>query len=239
MTTSKKKRTRKGGNCKNPQGCTGKYILGYENNAPIFTCDICQHQDLTWKKFYDEYLHLYKVKENWENEKDKISCILGLFCFKYHERFNTPYIFVPSNINPYTSKEGRDARNLLITFENDATKVRKYIVWLFTKKFNKNTAITSFGYICTPALIREYNLKEASKNILQRHSKLPASFLEWCRINVPEIFETYTLESMNDLGGLISMYASYKLGQESQEFIVLEQAKKINLINDGWKLNIK
>src|SRR5690242_15478794 len=110
--------------------CLGKYYLHYEDNAPVFICDKCGEKELTWKKFYDEYLQLYKIKEKWDSEKDKVSCIIGFFCYMYKEGYGTDYVFVPSNFNPYSSKECRDSWALLAAFNGNANEVRKYIYWL-------------------------------------------------------------------------------------------------------------
>lgn len=217
--------------------CLGKYYLYYEDNAPVFICDKCGQKELTWKKFYDEYLHLWKTKENWDKEKDKISCILGFFCHMYRERYNTEYIFVPTSFNPYSSKECKDTRTLLVTFNGNAHEVRKYVYWLFKKCINKSTTITSLGYLVTPNIIRKYNLQIISKNILHRESKLPKNFVEWCKTNTPEIFDKYAFETMNDLGAFYSYYKVYATIENNSEAIVIKEAERLGLIKDN-KLNI-
>ena len=236
---AKKRKKRKGGSChqKNQQGkCPGKYILTYNNNAPIFECDACGDKELTWQKFYNEYLHLYRVKENWDNKKDQISCIIGFFCHMYKEFYGTAYIFVPKNPNPYGSKECRDAWSLLAAFNGSANSVRKYLYWLFKRGgLSKSAAITSFGYINTPAIIRKYNLYYKKKNIRTRASKLPDKFTEWCKEYAVQIIDNYELTTMNDLGALLS-YAR-KFDESGVEGTVLGQAKSLGLIKNN-KLNI-
>ena len=234
-----KKKKRKANACNkiiNDIECSGKYYLSYENNAPVFTCDKCNEKNLTWKKFYDEYLQLFRKKENWDNDKDKVSCIIGFFCFKYKEKYNTNYTFVPSNMNPYSSKECRDAWSLLAAFDGDSHKVRKYIIWLFNS-INKNTNIISFGYIKTQALINKYNLKNIKKGTFQRESKLPSLFTEWCIKNVPGVFDKYALETMNDLGALFNYYKSYLKDTNCDESLLVNEAEKQGLIKLD-KLNI-
>ena len=203
----------------------------------MFICDKCGEKELTWKKFYNEYLQLYKVKEKWDNEKDKVSCIIGFFCHMYKERYNTNYVFIPSNFNPYSSKECRDTWALLAAFNGNAHDVRKYIYWLFKKGTNKSTTITSFGYVNTPTLIRKYNLQVASKHILHRESKLPTELINWCKNNIPKILENYSLDTMNDLGALLNYCKTYPPSNGSNELLVLTEAEKMGLIKEG-KLNI-
>jgi hypothetical protein len=237
-----KNKKRKVSNCnqKNQtEKCPGKYILSYDSNSPIFTCDTCGHQELTWKKFYEEYLQLYKIKENWDEPKNYVSCIIGVFCHIYKEFYNTDYTFVPKNPNPYSSKECRDAWSLLAAFNKNAHEVRKYIVWVFKYGINKNTDITHFGYINTPGIIRKYKLHAIKKNILTRSTKLSQEFIEWCKINTPDIFNNYALCTMNDLGALLSYVKCYNadIKIDSIERKVLIIAEQYGFIKDG-KLNI-
>jgi len=205
MATKKIKR-RRPSQCKK---CPGKYLLTYENNAPVFTCDICGDKELTWQKFYNEYLQLFNKKEKWDNKKDQVSCIIGFFCYMYKDFYGTEYVFVPKNPNPYGSKECKYGWSLLASFNGSAHSVRKYLFWLFKRGLNKKATITSFGYVNTPALIRKYNLYHKKKNILTRAAKLPNKFVDWCQQNTPEIFKHYALETMNDLGALLSYTIHY------------------------------
>jgi dimeric dUTPase (all-alpha-NTP-PPase superfamily) len=157
----------------------------------------------------------------------------------YKQFYNTDYIFVPKNPNPYSSKECRDAWALLVAFGKDANEVRKYIVWLFRKGINKNTAITHFGYINTPGIIRKYKLYAMKKNILTRSTILSQEFIDWCNIHTSEIFVNYTLGTMNDLGALLSYVKCYDadIKEDGIERKVLLKAEQCGFIKDG-KLNI-
>ena len=155
----------------------------------------------------------------------------------YKEVYGVAYVFVPTNVNPFSSKECKDVWALLASFNNNADEVRKYLYWIFKKIVNKNTNITSFGYVNTPNLIRKYNLYSASKDILRRETKLPAEFLEWCKVAVPDIFKSYALDTMNDLGALFGYCKTYNLAESSLEAKAIEKAKQIGLIKNN-KLNI-
>jgi len=113
--------------------------------------------------------------------------------------------------------------------------VRKYLYWLFKKGLNKKATITNFGYVNTPALIRRYNLYYKKKHILTRASKLPNKFVDWCKEYAVQIFDNYELNTMNDLGALLSYARDYD--ETSVEGMVLERAKELSLIKDD-KLNI-
>jgi hypothetical protein len=185
--SKKATKKRKPSDCKK---CSGKYKLAYNNhNIPVFTCDKCGDVDLTWHTFFSDYLTLFKDKENWDNPKHHVSCIIGFFCYMYEKTYGANYMFVPRNPNPFSAKECRDAWSLLGAFGGDAHQVRKYLYWVFTKAINKNTEIVSFGYVNAPALVRKYVIKSKKKHVLGRESKLPKEFLNWCKSNTPSIFD--------------------------------------------------
>jgi hypothetical protein len=242
MKTMNKPRRKKPSNCHqtSPEGnpCLGKYVLTYEANAPIFTCTVCGDTDTTWQKFYNEYLQLYKVKANWDEKKNQVSCIIGFFCFCYQEHYSTNYTFVPQNPNPYGSKECRDAWAMLAAFNGNAHDARKYIYWVFHKAINKTTAITSLGYLNAPGLIRKYKLYAQRKDILNRASRLPQEFLDWWAVNASSIQANYAMVTMNDLGALLSYVNHYTdIPAESEERLAIKKAEQLNLIVSG-KLNV-
>lgn len=159
---------------------------------------------------------------------------------RYEKFYNTEYVFVPQNPNPYGSKECRDAWAILSAFNGDAREVGKYIQWFFKHGINKNTNITSFGYLGTPAIIRKYKLHAEKSKYLTRASILPKEYLSWCEDNVPEIFDKYELTTMNDLGALLKYVVTYsgEISSDSAEFQAISQAVKMTLIKDN-KLNIR
>jgi hypothetical protein len=215
--------------------------LSYENGAPIFTCEKCGDRELTWKKFYDEYLQLFRDKSNWGVKKHQVSCIIGFFCHMYKEFYGTDYVFVPQNPNPYGCKEVKDSLKLLATFSGNAHDVRKYIFWVFKKIIKQSTNLTAFAYINSPSIIRKYKLYAEKKNRLTRSSKLPKQFLDWCKQNAPELFDKYELETMNDLGALSSYLKEYDDGTDQfvDERGVVSEARKYKLIKENsYQLNL-
>jgi len=214
------------------QKCLGNYILSSEDNIPIFICDICNDTDKTWKKFYTEYLILHEVKENWLEQKHKVSCIIGYFCYLYKKKFGIDYIFIPQNINPFSSIECKYTSMLLAGFNNNALEVRNYLKWLFTKELKGQTQITSFGYIKIPDIIRRYNLYSMTEKTKTRTSKLPVEFISWCKENT-QIYEAYTLDNYNDLIAIYKSVKAYNIEKNTDEGRVLEKAEAMLLIVDG------
>lgn len=231
----RKKIKRKLSQCRE-KDCVGRYESFYEDNIPIFVCNVCGDRNLSWKKFYEEYMQLYAKKENWEIKKHQISCIIGFFCYSYKQFYNLDYIFVPRSINPFSSKECKDATIMLKVFGNDPILARKYIYWFFNKFLHSSIEISSLGYLNSPNIIRKYNLYHKKKQKLNRSSNLPKKFIRWCEDNASDIFSSYSLKTMNDLGALLGYCKGAETG--SVERNVLDQAERYNLIKMG-KLNVE
>lgn len=156
----------------------------------------------------------------------------------YKELFETDYVFVPSNPNPYGSKEIKEAWKLLATFKNDIHEVRRYIYWVFKKIIRKSTNLVSFNYINAPGIIRRYNLHLQKKRTITRFTRLSAGFLDWCKEHTPDVFNEYELTTVNDLGALLSFVKFYDVDDDTIELQVIRAAEKFNFIKEG-KLNIK
>jgi len=237
----KNKSKRKPSECRRKKGgeyCSGKYKLAPDHFPPLFVCNKCGDENDNWIRFYEQYRYLYKQKENWDEPKHKVSCVLGFFLFKYREFYGIDYSFAPKSPNFYGCKEVRDINQLLSIFDGDAHAIRRYIHWVFKTVIRRNTNIISFAYINTIGIIRKYNLYESKKNAITRHTGLPNMFLSWCRKEAPTIFDQYELSTVNDLGALLRSTQHYGASQGSIEQVVLERAEVTGLIKNG-KLNIK
>jgi len=175
---------------------------------------------------------------NWDEEKNKVSCILGFFCFKYKNRYKVDYTFVPKNINPFGLKEIRDIRVMLATFNNNAREVGKYLKWAFDKGLNSNVTITSLAYLNTENIIRKYKLYAEKNNSYFRHTVLPESFINWCKENAESIFKNYNIEIINDLGAILQYVNKYDVNSnDSVEMKVINKAKEFGFIKNN-QLNI-
>ena len=236
MNQNTKKPRKKTSQCNQKRegiSCPGKFLMSFEGSVPIFVCDSCGYKDETWKIFYDTYLQLYKTREAWDEPKNVVSCVLGIFCHCYKEFYGIEYTFTPSSPNPYGIKECRDVWTLMAMFGKDQHEVRRYIVWLFSKGLNRSAKITNFGYILTLALVQKYKLYASKRSTLTRASRLPEAFLEYCRANLSGIFNVVALETMNDLGALLGSVKCYGDIEGSLESQVIIVAEKMGLIKEG------
>lgn len=203
----------------------------------MFTCEKCGDVNNTWQKFYNEYLELWRDKENWDEPKHKISCLLGFFCYLYKEATGTDYTFVPNNPNPYSSKDVRDTTKLLAAFNGDANQARKYLWWFYKRKFRPSMSIVSINYFNAAGLIRSYKLLLAKQTTLTRASPIPKDFLEWCREYTVQIFDNFELTTMNDLGAMLAYYNTYGGDPWDPLGTAIEEAERRGLIKEG-KLNL-
>jgi hypothetical protein len=215
--------------------CPGDLCLSNQQTIPVFICDLCGFQDNSWKLFYQDHLNIFKDKANWDIPKHRVSCVLGLFCYKYMEFFGVEYTFVPLSPNPWSAKEVKDANTLIAAFQKNMTEVRKYLVWVF-KNIGSNTKMHSLAYVLSSGLIRKYMLSADRRNTYTRNSPLPDEFLEWCKTNTPEILSSYTLETMNDLGALLSYTNTYQ-DTNSIETKAIHKASELKLVING-SLNV-
>ena len=78
----------------------------------------------------------------------------------------------------------------------------------------------------------QYNLYSKKKHSITRSTKLPNALIDWCNQNAANIFSSYELSTVNDLGALLSVVKFYKTDELTMEKMVIQQAEKLNLIKE-------
>lgn len=189
---------------------------------------MCGDKDYTWKKFYNEYLQLYKDNNSWNDNKNKVSCIIGFFCYLYEKHYKTKYTFIPKNPNPYSCRECKLTWELLSAFNNNAVDVKNYLSWVFNKSLKNSTQVFSLAYMSSPTLIRKYNLSKANEFSQERQNALPEKFIEWCKTNTPGVFGKYSLRTYNDLFALYT-YTKNFANENNMEKQIITQALKMGI----------
>jgi len=215
---------KKSHNCKT---CGAQKEVVFEGDGvqyPVFSCP--EHGPDSrneWKIWWEQYRDRWREKRYWDKPADKLSCIIGYFCHKYKEFYEYDYTFDYSNPIPYKSKDFVIARRILAMFNADANDVRTYIRWVFAKKLkSQKYNVTSFGFFASAPFVNEYKAAKAYSQVLRRSTKLPDHFLNWCRAYYPDVLETHSLETWNDLNGLVTFINSY--GKDNTEYCVVREA---------------
>ncbi|MFA5048794.1 MAG: hypothetical protein WC516_07245 [Patescibacteria group bacterium] len=201
---------------------------------PVFSCPKCGYGTNEWEKWWEMYSTRWKEKEYWKNIKDKPSCLIGYFCYKFNEFYEYPYTFDVSNPIPYKGKEFTMARRIIAMFDDDARDAATYIKWVFAKKVrSRKKPITSLGFFTLSEFINEYKYAKAQNQLLRRQTPLPQDYLEWCKSECPALFETHDFKTWNDLNGLISFIKTYKTA-DLEKKVVMEAVnrKMIIIINN-------
>jgi len=74
---------------------------------------------------------------------------------------------------------------------------------------------------------------------MRRESRLPKAFIDWCNTNTPDVFDKYSLDTMNDLGAMLSFYKTYSESRDmGLEFDIILEAKRLGLVTKDGNLNI-
>ena len=170
-----------------------------------------------YKDALEESLYLFKGTskqedfmerlEEWKNN-DKWSAlvVVGYFCFKYGLSNGTPYLFANAK-NPFKSKETRFAAQLVATFREKEV-LKDYLDWIFDVKCNSSFNVFGINVLTHGWLINEYNCSKRKKKKITRTTPLPQDYKDWCKNNIPALFEDYELETYGNLKTLLGMVNS-------------------------------
>jgi hypothetical protein len=215
--------------------CGKKKDVTFEGNGvqyPVFSCpEHGQDERNEWARWWDLYHDRWKQNsEYWDQPREKPSCLVSYFCYKFREFYGYEYTLDCTNPVPYTSKDFIMARRILALFQGNAKRVKNYIDWVFAKRIKKNYTINSFGFFSLPNLVNEYNAARAKSKILRRTTPLPQKFLKWCKEFHPNIFERQQFSTWDDLNGLVTYIKSR--GKDNVEAIVVTEAVKQKMLHD-------
>lgn len=239
-STHKRKASRKvrksDHNCKI---CGAKKEIVFEGDGiqyPVFYCpNHGKDERNEWAIWWEQYKDRWRQKEYWSKPADKPSCLIGYFCHKFKEFYGYDYTFEYSNPIPYKSKDFMMARRILAMMNADANDARVYIRWVFEKKVRSTKyTVTSLGFFASAPFVNEYKAAKARSKVLKRSTPIPKEFLDWCLQNYPKVLETHSLETWNDINGLVTFVKSY--GKDNEEnFVVSEAIRRGMLPQNGFR----
>jgi len=215
--------------------CNNKKEIVFEGDGvkyPVFYCSEHGSDRNEWAKWWELYRNRWKQKEYWDKPADKLSCLLGYFCTKFKDFYGYDYTFEYSNPIPYKSKDFMMARRILVMLNADAHDARTYVRWVFEKKVRSTKyTVTSLGFFASAPFVNEYKAAKARSMVLKRHTKLPKEFIGWCSQNYSAVLDTHSLETWNDLNGLVTFIQSY--GEDNEEHCVVSEAITRKMLPPG------
>lgn len=211
----------------------GVIFAGTGVQYPTFFCHECGPDKRNeWEIWWSAYKDTWKDESKWDRPADALVCVVGFFCYYYEQFYGEPFAFSYQSAKPYTDKDFIMARRLLTMFQGDAKDVKTYIRWVFAKKIKTpKYEVDSLGFFTLQKFVNEYRRAKARARTLTRFSKLPNDFIDWCKTNANEVFESQELETWNDLNGIVSVVKSY--GEDGSEWVVAQEAVRRGMLPPG------
>lgn len=165
----------------------------------------------------------------WKDNEDWTALdVLGYFCNKYETTNKTDFIFAITS-NPFSSKETKLAAQLVEVFKSKQV-LKAYIDWSFDVKNRGSFKIFGIAVLLSSWLINEFNMFTQKDQKKVRTSQLPEVYIEWCRENIPKLFEENELENY---GNLATFKGMVERGYASNEMkLALEKAEEMKILED-------
>ena len=200
---------------------------------PTFSCPECGPDKRNeWEIWWNGYKDTWKDDEKWDRPADALVCVVGFFCYYYEHFYGEPFVFSYQSAKPYTDKDFMMARRILAMFEGNAKEVKTYIRWVFAKKIKTpKYEIQGLGFFGLQKFANEYRRAKAKACRPSRFTKLPSDFINWCKDNANEVFDSQELGTWNDLNGVVSVVKNY--GKDGLEWVVAQEAMRRGMLPPG------
>lgn len=216
--------------------------VGQELGLNKIDIDRIKNDKVLNKRYKDaltESLYIFKGTSREDDFKQRLSewqtndtwnalDALGYFCFKYEQVKGVPYMFTNTK-DPFKSKDVALAARLMAIFKRrDA--VKNYVDWLFDVKSKKGFNVFGVGSAIQNWVINEYNCSKSKKRKITRTTPLPNEYTGWCKDNIPDLFESYELETYGNLKTLYGMVKS----NYAEELVIqaVARAKEVGIIKE-------
>lgn len=111
------------------------------------------------------------------------SHILGYFCKKYQEQYNTKYQFKFNSPSPLKCFEVFQIKRLAMLLSSNPTILKEYIDWIYqTKVVQAKRKLTSISFMTHEGLVQDYKMNvllKGKKNLnVDRSTQLPEKYRE-------------------------------------------------------------
>lgn len=171
-------------------------------------------------KKYEKFFEKFKEITNLETSSWNVTHLLGYFCKKYKEQYNTDYKFKFNSQSPSKCFEVFQIKKLAMHLTSKPVLLKEYIDWVFINKVTKaKKKFTSISFITNEEIIKEYKfnvlLSDKKNSNFDRSTILPDEYkLIFSNINMP----------INTYGDLAFMSQMPDMSNEViNAFIILEQ----------------
>jgi len=173
--------------------------------------------------------------------------LVAYFCNKYFKKNGVRFRLVRWKEEPGRGKESRDFAKLLELFlpenykdldkeiksslKKDAIiKAYNYINWMFDYKFRSGErSVTGTQLFLSPSMINEFERMYSSYLEKNKKKATMEDLIIWVRKNAPDIFKSHQIEEESDLKHLERYARQYNLDLSSNEFKVINEAKRMGI----------
>ncbi len=198
---------------------------------------------MTQDEFHDKIEYwIGKEKSEWNH-----ITLVAYFCNKYYKKNGVRFRLVRWKEEPGRGKESRDFAKLLEIFlpenykelnretkahlKSDAIiKAYNYINWMFDFKFRSGErSVTGTQLFLSPSMINEFERMYSSYLERNRKKSTMKDLIEWAEKNIPDIFKSHQIEEESDLKHLERYAKQYDLDQNSNEYAIINEAKRMGI----------
>lgn len=217
--------------------CGAKYEIEHTGlGVPYLECSGCGHKVDDWVRWAEDYSKYWEEKERWENKRDHLVCLLGLFVSLYKANYGIDFSFSLNERGLFRSAEANQIRKLYHSFDGDAALAAAYIRWVFAKKVvERKRKITSLGFLNVPATLNEFKQQKKKAGQIGRSTMLPPKMSDWLKQNLPDI----PLQDFGDLRNLLQHVKKDRIEKTKIIGVLIDKLQKAKMVSDdleiaGW-----
>jgi len=219
------------------KSCGAKYETEYtEDDLPYLKCVGCGHELNDWIKWEKEYRHFWKDPEKWKNKNDGLMCVLGYFCHRYEEHYDTPFALSLNERGLFRGPEVNILRRVYKGLGNSYVGARHLIDWYFQEKIQRRKKrITSLSFLATPFTLNEFKLSWKRRQHITRDKPLPGGMLKWIDDFAPQVKDITDLKDYGDLKMMLKFYRDNHF--DSPDVIkFVEELQKQKVVTPGCEI---
>jgi hypothetical protein len=139
--------------------------------------ELTDYPNEKYRQFFDKFAEIETLDiTNW-----KPVHLIGYFCKKYQEQYQTKYQFKFNSPSPTKCFEVFQIKKLAMLLSSNSTILKEYIDWVFlTKVVQAKRRLTSISFMTHEGLVQDYKLNillKGKKNLnVDRSTALPDKY---------------------------------------------------------------